>query len=163
MGSSKHEFKKHDDENSDDIENELNDDDDDHHDIFRVIEMHPENNETDDSVSDFYEEEEMMENTESDGSVSQLSEEKENTSDEDFELDESSEDDSESDSSSIRSLGAGRENADEDDLIKKIKEAKKIKRQQPPDIMNDDVVTNISFSPADDVIAVATIEGDVCL
>lgn len=73
------------------------------------------------------------------------------------------EDDIPSDTSSVKSLGAGREVTDEDDLIKKIKKAKNIKKQQPPNIINDEIVTSISFSPADDVIAVGTMEGDICL
>lgn len=141
MGSSKHAFKKDDDEDDyDGIENELDDEEV----VIGVAEIQPENLDTDDSLSAF-------------------DEEGEDTSDEDFEPDNEEDADSESDSSSIRSLRAGREANDEDDLIKRIKEAKKVKRQQPPDIMNDDVVTNISFSPADDVIAVGTMEGDICL
>ena len=71
--------------------------------------------------------------------------------------------DVESDTSSVRSLAAGREQTEEDELIKKIKKAKKVKKQQPPDIMIDEVVTSISFSPAKDVIAVGTMDGDICL
>lgn len=40
---------------------------------------------------------------------------------------------------------------------------KKNLKKQPPNIVNDDIVTNISFSPSADIIAVGTMEGDVCL
>lgn len=76
---------------------------------------------------------------------------------------EANEEDVPSDTSSIKSLGTGRELTEEDDLIRKIKKAKNVKKQQPPNIINDEIVTSISFSPIDDVIAVGTMEGDICL
>lgn len=88
--------------------------------------------------------------------------------DSEYEPDNNSDDDwaasgAESETDSIKSLSAGREKTDEDDLIKIIKKAKSIKKQQPPDLVNEDNVTSISFSPANDIIAVGTIEGDICL
>lgn len=93
--------------------------------------------------------------TDSDNSANEVSD---NDSDKDWEPD-----DVESETDSIKSLSAGRENTEEDDLIKIIKKAKSTKKQQPPTLENDDIITSVSFSPSNDVIAVGTIEGDVCL
>ncbi len=69
----------------------------------------------------------------------------------------------ESDTSSVKSLLVGRDDYEEDDLIKIIKKAKHVKRQQPPDILCEDITSDISFSPSSDIIAVGTMEGDVYL
>lgn len=87
-----------------------------------------------------------------------INEESDNDSDKDWEPE-----DVESETDSIKSLSAGREKTDEDDLIKIIKKAKHTKRQQPPTLEHDDNISCISFSPSNDIIAVGTIEGDVCL
>nr|CAD7572102.1 unnamed protein product [Timema californicum] len=52
---------------------------------------------------------------------------------------------------------------DEDDLIKAIRHEKEKPRDQPPDILCEDFVVDISFHPSENIIAAATITGDVIL
>nr|CAD7433249.1 unnamed protein product [Timema monikensis] len=52
---------------------------------------------------------------------------------------------------------------DEDDLIKAIRHEKEKPRDQPPDIQCEDFVVDISFHPSENIIAAATITGDVIL
>ncbi|CAG2058771.1 unnamed protein product [Timema podura] len=52
---------------------------------------------------------------------------------------------------------------DEDDLIKAIRHEKEKPRDQPPDIPCEDFVVDISFHPLENIIAAATITGDVIL
>jgi len=56
------------------------------------------------------------------------------------------------------------EDAEEDDLIKALKAAREKKaRNAPPDIKLSELVTDISFHPEADVVAVANIDGDISL
>lgn len=68
------------------------------------------------------------------------------------------------DSESVQSLTFGREKTNsENDVLKLLRTSNHTNRLQPPDIMNDGTVTHVSFSPSHDIIAVGTIEGDICL
>ncbi|XP_059484464.1 WD repeat-containing protein 55 homolog [Neocloeon triangulifer] len=72
--------------------------------------------------------------------------------------------DSDSDDDSEGNKGVEEDDGDEDDdIIKAFRKAREVKRDKPPDITCDDPVADLSFHPGRDVIAAATLEGDILL
>lgn len=57
----------------------------------------------------------------------------------------------------------GEEEEEEDEVIKAIRSAAEKKRDHPPIIHCEDFITDISFHPERDLLAVATIVGDIVL
>lgn len=55
------------------------------------------------------------------------------------------------------------EEDDEDEVVKAIRKEREKCREHPPDIQSEDFVVDISFHPQNDIIAAATITGDVIL
>ena len=56
-----------------------------------------------------------------------------------------------------------REDFDNDTVVKAILNVKKKKRINPPDLSHDDSITTFSFQPANSVIAVGLLSGDIAL
>merc|ERR1719233_2058060 len=70
--------------------------------------------------------------------------------------------DDESDMEDEKASKAPKEDEEEDDLIKALKAAREKKtRISPPDIKTSDLITDISFHPESDVIAVGNISGEL--
>lgn len=55
------------------------------------------------------------------------------------------------------------EDEEEDEVIKAIRKNAENKRDHPPPIICEDFITDISFHPCEDIIAVASVVGDVTL
>jgi hypothetical protein len=55
------------------------------------------------------------------------------------------------------------EEEEEDEVVKAIRREREKCREHPPDIQSEDFVVDISFHPQEDIIAAATITGDVIL
>jgi hypothetical protein len=55
------------------------------------------------------------------------------------------------------------EEDEEDEVVKAIRKEREKCREHPPDIQSEDFVVDISFHPQKDIIAAATITGDVIL
>jgi hypothetical protein len=55
------------------------------------------------------------------------------------------------------------EGEEEDDVVKAIRNEREKCREHPPDIQAEDFVVDISFHPQKDIIAAATVTGDVIL
>lgn len=53
------------------------------------------------------------------------------------------------------------EEDEDDELVKAIKAAKEIQRDHPPDIQTEDCIVDLCFHPVHDILAVASITGDV--
>lgn len=98
--------------------------------------------------------------------------EDETSSDSDYDVSISSETDSDSSDSTNeivdstnRAQGSHSENEEEeeDEVVKAIRKEREKCREHPPDIQSEDFVVDISFHPQKDIIAAATITGDVIL
>jgi hypothetical protein len=55
------------------------------------------------------------------------------------------------------------EEEEEDEVVKAIRREREKCREHPPDIQSEDFVVDISFHPQEEIIAAATITGDVIL
>lgn len=55
------------------------------------------------------------------------------------------------------------EDGEEDEVIKAIRREREKCKAHPPDIQSEDFIVDISFHPQEDIIAAATITGDVIL
>jgi hypothetical protein len=55
------------------------------------------------------------------------------------------------------------EEEEEDEVVKAIKREREKCQEHPPDIQSEDFVVDISFHPKEEIIAAATITGDVIL
>lgn len=70
------------------------------------------------------------------------------------------------DVSSCRKTTSSNENEEEeeeDEVVKAIRREREKCREHPPDIQSEDFVFDISFHPQEEIIAAATITGDVIL
>lgn len=59
--------------------------------------------------------------------------------------------------------GEAEEDDDDDDIIKAFKRAREVTRTKPPDIECEDPISDLSFHPEKNLIAAATLEGDILL
>jgi hypothetical protein len=80
-------------------------------------------------------------------------------------LSDDSSDDSDSDEgSSADEANQGVVEEDEDDdIVKAFKRAREVTRTKPPDIECEDPISDLSFHPEQNLIAAATLEGDILL
>ncbi|XP_065202910.1 WD repeat-containing protein 55 homolog isoform X2 [Planococcus citri] len=165
MGMEKTSFRREDeDDEVDDVQNELLDDDD----GVAVIEpvvgnnaLEPEPEAEAETSNDDFSDSDADSESDSDSDYSP-------NNDNDNDADADGDANAESETDSVKSLRIGREtrsNAESssDDILLMLRNGANSKKLQPPDILNDDAVTDISFSPTHDIIAVATAEGDIYL
>jgi hypothetical protein len=61
------------------------------------------------------------------------------------------------------SCNENEEEEEEDEIVKAIRREQEKCRQHPPDIQSEDFVVDISFHPQEEIIAAATMTGDVIL
>jgi hypothetical protein len=55
------------------------------------------------------------------------------------------------------------EEGEEDEVVKALRREREKCREHPPDIQSEDFIVDISFHPQEEIIAAATITGDVIL
>jgi hypothetical protein len=55
------------------------------------------------------------------------------------------------------------EEEEEDEVVKALRREREKCREHPPDILSEDFIVDISFHPQEEIIAAATITGDVIL
>lgn len=73
-----------------------------------------------------------------------------------------SESEAENKEESLEELALGREEKEEDELVLAISNAAKPpEKVKPPDLISTSMVTDISFHPQEEIIAICNIEGEI--
>lgn len=98
---------------------------------------------------------------ESESSEKELSEPEEEGDDAE-EIEENEEKEEENQGESIEELAAGREEKEENEVVLAIcNAAKPLEKIKPPDLTSSSMVTDISFHPNEELVAICNIDGEI--